>query len=93
MTTAKELGTEGLKSLIGKEVLLKYPKTKHRKSHRRKATITEVLDKGKYSPDTRLVGIEGEGLIWIWDETDISTDISEVRPNRIEQLLQRIRRK
>ncbi len=91
MTTAKELGKEGLESFIGKKVLLKYPKTEHRKSHRQKVTITEVLDKDKQFSDMRLVGIESErrSLIWIWDETDIS----EFRPNRIEQILQRIRRK
>lgn len=88
MTTAKELGTEGLEVLIGKKVVLKYPKTEYHRSFRWKGIITKVHEKHPQSYDRRFVEFEDKGLQWVWDETDIS----EVRPNRIEQTLQRIRR-
>ena len=93
MTTAKELGTEGLEGFIGKKVVLKYPKTKHQKSFRQKVIITYVSDKSEHTSYMRYAEVETEGegrrSTWIWDETDIT----EVRPNRIEQILQKIKRK
>ncbi len=89
MTAAKELGRKGLKALIGKEVVLKYPKYGHRRGFSRKEIITNVHKKGPQFHDSRLVEFEGKGLQWVWDDTDVS----EVHPNRIQQLFQRITRK
>lgn len=81
------------RGLIGKAVILTYPKTEYQKSFRQKVIITYVSDKNEHTSYMRYAEVETEGegrrSTWIWD----TTDVSEYHPNRIEQLLQRMRRK
>jgi hypothetical protein len=89
MTRAVELGIEGLKGFIGREVKLTYPATEFHKGFSERVVITDIYPH-ENDPIMMAVALFGEhGSTWIWKDTDVS----EVKPSRLSRWIQRKRRK